>query len=411
MVQQAMDTFGRLDIVVNNAGILRDKMIFNMTEEEWDIVLAVHLKGHFNLSKHAAVIFRQQRSGVFVNTASESGLGNRGQGNYAAAKEGIIGLSRTLARDMGGYGVRSNAIRPRAGTRLVISDEMREAAQRGGAAGMQGFQALEAFGKANPPDAVGPFVAWLCTDAAANINGRDFMVSGPLDRAVQPARDRRRPRRTSPATSGRSTSWTASMPATSPATSRTCGRSAKRSRRRRNSPVASASVADARLPLARRQARIGGPMANPFASAPWFHKLGHATNTMFWRALPTPTGLGVLTTTGRRTGKQRVRALRVIRDGNRLYGVAMLGPKCAWLHNIRAHPDVRIKLGSKTHNATARELTTHRARGRFTDLHPERRLVRLRRLRQPHVEHPHAARRSSARTRSCGPAARPSSSS
>ena len=180
MVQQALDKFGRLDIVINNAGILRDKMIFNMTEEEWDIVLAVHLKGHFNLSKHASVIFRQQRSGVFVHTASESGLGNRGQGNYAAAKEGIIGLSRTIARDMGGYGVRSNAIRPRAGTRLVISDEMREAAQRGGAAGMQGFQALEAFGKANPPEAVGPFVAWLCTDAASNINGRDFMVSGPL---------------------------------------------------------------------------------------------------------------------------------------------------------------------------------------------------------------------------------------
>jgi 3-oxoacyl-[acyl-carrier protein] reductase len=180
MVQQAMDTFGRLDIVVNNAGILRDKMIFNMTEEEWDIVIAVHLKGHFNLSKHASVIFRQQRSGVFVHTASESGLGNRGQANYAAAKEGIIGLSRTLARDMGGYGVRSNAIRPRAGTRLVISDEMRAAAQRGGAAGMAGFQALEAFGKANPPEAIGPFVAWLCTDAAANVNGRDFMVSGPL---------------------------------------------------------------------------------------------------------------------------------------------------------------------------------------------------------------------------------------
>lgn len=180
MVQQALDTFGRLDIVINNAGILRDKMIFNMTEEEWDIVLAVHLKGHFNLSKHASVIFRQQRSDVFVHTASESGLGNRGQGNYAAAKEGIIGLSRTIARDMGGYGVRSNAIRPRAGTRLVISDEMREAAQKGGAAGMQGFQALEAFGKANPPDAVGPFVTWLCTDAASNVNGRDFMVSGPL---------------------------------------------------------------------------------------------------------------------------------------------------------------------------------------------------------------------------------------
>jgi NAD(P)-dependent dehydrogenase (short-subunit alcohol dehydrogenase family) len=178
MVQQALDKFGRLDILVNNAGILRDKMLFNMTEEEWDIVIAVHLKGHFNLSKHAAVVFRQQRSGVFVHTSSESGLGNRGQGNYAAAKEGIVGLSRSLAREMGGYGVRSNAIRPRAGTRLVISDEMKAAAARGGAAGM-GLAGLEAFEKANPPEGVAPFVVWLCRDdVAGNINGRDFLVSG-----------------------------------------------------------------------------------------------------------------------------------------------------------------------------------------------------------------------------------------
>jgi NAD(P)-dependent dehydrogenase (short-subunit alcohol dehydrogenase family) len=177
MVQQAMDSFGRLDIVINNAGILRDKMVFNMNEEEWDIVLAVHLKGHFNLAKHAAVIFRQQRGGAFVNTSSESGLGNRGQANYSAAKEGIVGLTRTLARDLGGYGVRANAIRPRAGTRLVISDEMKAAAQRGGAAGM-GLEALQAFEKANPPEGVAPFVVWLCTDAASNINGRDFLVSG-----------------------------------------------------------------------------------------------------------------------------------------------------------------------------------------------------------------------------------------
>jgi NAD(P)-dependent dehydrogenase (short-subunit alcohol dehydrogenase family) len=177
MVQQALDSFGRLDILINNAGILRDKMVFNMSEEEWDIVLAVHLKGHFNLSKHASVVFRQQRSGVFVHTASESGLGNRGQANYSAAKEGIVGLSRTIARDMGGYGVRSNAIRPRAATRLVISDEMKAAAQRGGASGM-GLAGLEAFEKANPPEGVAPFVVWLCTDAASNVNGRDFLVSG-----------------------------------------------------------------------------------------------------------------------------------------------------------------------------------------------------------------------------------------
>ncbi len=179
MVQQALDSFGRLDILVNNAGILRDKMLFNMAEEEWDIVVAVHLKGHFNLSKHAAVVFRQQRSGVFVHTGSESGLGNRGQGNYAAAKEGIVGLSRSLAREMGNYGVRSNAIRPRAGTRLVISDEMKAAASRGGAAGM-GMAGLEAFEKANPAEGVAPFVVWLCTDAAENVNGRDFLVSGSM---------------------------------------------------------------------------------------------------------------------------------------------------------------------------------------------------------------------------------------
>ena len=88
MVQQALDGFGRLDILVNNAGILRDRMVFNMTEEEWDVVVAVHLKGHFTVTKYASQVFRQQRSGRIVGTSSESGLGNMGQANYAAAKEG-----------------------------------------------------------------------------------------------------------------------------------------------------------------------------------------------------------------------------------------------------------------------------------------------------------------------------------
>ena len=105
MVKQALDNFGRLDIVVNNAGILRDRMVFNMAEDEWDAVIAVHLKGTFNVTRDACVVFRQQRSGVIVNTSSESGLGNMGQANYGAAKEGIVGLTRTVARDMGRYGV------------------------------------------------------------------------------------------------------------------------------------------------------------------------------------------------------------------------------------------------------------------------------------------------------------------
>jgi len=177
MVKQAMDTFGRLDIVVNNAGILRDRMVFNMTEDDWDAVIAVHLKGTFNVTRAASVIFRQQRSGAIVNTSSESGLGNMGQANYSAAKEGIVGFTRTVARDLGRYGVRCNAIRPRAATRLVISDEMREAAQRGGAAGMN-MDVLNAFEKTNPPEAIAPLVVWLCTDEAANVNGRNFLVAG-----------------------------------------------------------------------------------------------------------------------------------------------------------------------------------------------------------------------------------------
>jgi len=178
LVQQAIDNFGRLDIVVNNAGILRDRMIFNMTEDDWDAVLAVHLKGTFNVTRAASVIFRQQRSGVIVNTSSESGLGNMGQANYSAAKEGIVGLTRTVARDLGRYGARCNAIRPRAATRLVISDEMREAAQRGGGAAGMNADVLKAFEKNNPPEAIAPLVVWLCTDEAANVNGRNFLVAG-----------------------------------------------------------------------------------------------------------------------------------------------------------------------------------------------------------------------------------------
>ena len=184
MVKQALDTFGRLDILVNNAGILRDRMIFNMSEEEWDAVIAVHLKGHFTATKHAGLVFRQQRSGRIINTSSESGLGNMGQGNYAAAKEGIVGLTRTLALDLGRYGVTANALRPRAGTRLTLTPELRAAMERARAAAAAG-QATEASAQSAisqmdelRPEMVAPLVVFLCTDAAANINGRDFLVGG-----------------------------------------------------------------------------------------------------------------------------------------------------------------------------------------------------------------------------------------
>lgn len=186
MVKQAMDAWGRLDILVNNAGILRDRIIFNMTEDEWDAVIAVHLKGHFTVTRYASIVMRQQRGGRIINTSSESGLGNLGQANYSAAKEGITGLTRTLALDLGKYGVTANALRPRAATRLTLSPEMeaarikrQEMAAQGGkqAAESSAEQAISGIA-ALAPELIAPLVVYLCTDAAANINGRDFLIGG-----------------------------------------------------------------------------------------------------------------------------------------------------------------------------------------------------------------------------------------
>jgi len=182
IIKTAIDSFGRLDILVNNAGILRDRMVFNMTEEEWDIVIAVHLKGHFACTKFACTVMRQQRSGRIINTSSVAGLGNMGQANYSAAKEGIVGFTRTVARDMGRYGVTCNAIRPTAATRLTLTPELKAAWEKRTAAGLPGAGARAEPAAAllmqmPPPEAVSPFVVFLCTDEAANINGRTFDVA------------------------------------------------------------------------------------------------------------------------------------------------------------------------------------------------------------------------------------------
>lgn len=186
IVKTAVDAFGHLDVVVNNAGILRDRMVFNMTPGEWDAVLKVHLYGHFNTAKAACVLFRQQRSGRIINTSSTSGLGNRGQSNYAAAKEGIVGFTRTLAIEMGRYGVTCNAIRPTAGTRMTISEEMKQAAQRSG----QGEGMLKVMEQMNPDD-IGPLIVWLASDASANVNGRTFAVmTGRIALYSEPVHER-----------------------------------------------------------------------------------------------------------------------------------------------------------------------------------------------------------------------------
>ena len=181
MVKTAIDSFGQLDILVNNAGVLRDRMVFNMTEDEWDVVLKTHLYGHWNCIRAAASAFRQQRYGRIVNTSSEAGLGNLGQANYIAAKEGIVGLTRTVARDLGRYGVICNAIRPRAGTRMTLNDAVLESWKKAGDAGLAGGEGeLDVEQFLPPPECVSPFVVFLCTDeaAAANINGYTFLVVG-----------------------------------------------------------------------------------------------------------------------------------------------------------------------------------------------------------------------------------------
>ena len=180
IVKTALDSFGRLDILVNNAGILRDRMIFNMSEEEWDAVIAVHLKGHYCTTKPASILMRQQRYGRIVNFSSGSGLnGNPGQANYGAAKAGVAGFTRVVARDLGRYGVTCNAISPGAATRMTgtVSETSRDLRARAGIQRGQG-QAASGQPTMREPEYVAPMTVFLCTDEAWDINGKIFAVSG-----------------------------------------------------------------------------------------------------------------------------------------------------------------------------------------------------------------------------------------
>ena len=177
IVQTAMDNYGRLDIVVTCAGILRDRMIFNMTEQEWDDVIAVHLKGTFTVVKHACILFRQQRSGRVITFSSQSGLvGNSGQANYGAAKSGIAGFTKVVAKDMGRYGATANSIAPRAQTRMIgaIPDSAAELRSRSGVASLDEGNESQHL----DPDGIAPFVCYLATDFASNVNGQTFLVYG-----------------------------------------------------------------------------------------------------------------------------------------------------------------------------------------------------------------------------------------
>jgi NAD(P)-dependent dehydrogenase (short-subunit alcohol dehydrogenase family) len=167
MVKAGVDKFGRIDAVVNNAGNLRDMLFHKMGPDDFDAVLAVHLKGSFNTSRAAAPFFKEQGSGAFVHMTSTSGLiGNLGQANYAAAKMGIVGLSKSIAIDMHRFAIRSNAVAPFAWTRMVssIPNETPEQQKR-----VEGLKKLVA-------EKIAPFVVALCSDAGAKITGQIFGV-------------------------------------------------------------------------------------------------------------------------------------------------------------------------------------------------------------------------------------------
>ncbi|QDG75003.1 SDR family NAD(P)-dependent oxidoreductase [Labrenzia sp. PHM005] len=169
MVDQAVESFGKLDIVVNNAGIVRDAIFHKMTEDEWDQVIAVHLKGAYNVSRAAATLFREQQSGRMIHMTSTSGLvGNFGQANYAAAKLGMVGLSRSIALDMARYNVTSNAIGPFAWSRLIGTIPIKSEEER---------IRVERL-KSMTPAKVAPLVAALASDAAQNVTGQVFVSRG-----------------------------------------------------------------------------------------------------------------------------------------------------------------------------------------------------------------------------------------
>lgn len=176
IIDRAVEAFGKLDIMVNNAGFLRDKMTFNMTEEEWDAVIAVHLKGTFNCGRWTCAYFREQakagklQSGRIINTMSHAGLlGNAGQPNYASAKLGIGALTMVWAREMAKYNVTSNAIVPMARTRMTT--------QTAAVSGMFA-EAVEGQFDEMAPDNVSPLVAYLATDHAQNVTGRWLSIRG-----------------------------------------------------------------------------------------------------------------------------------------------------------------------------------------------------------------------------------------
>ena len=178
VVATAIDTYGRLDVLVNNATAGRNDDLWRYSEAEWDLTIEVNLKGYAAMMREAVPHMARGRSGAIVNTSSASGFGHPSHSAYAAAKEGLVGLTRSAAMELGRFGIRCNAIRPVALTIQVAEYHEHTVRWRELMDATMGTGTTQMDPDAISPRKIAPFVVWLCTDAASAVNGRTFAVSG-----------------------------------------------------------------------------------------------------------------------------------------------------------------------------------------------------------------------------------------
>jgi len=189
MIKACVSNFGRIDILVNVAGIDRARMVWNLSEQDWDLVIAVHLKGTFNMIRHAAPLMRDQKYGRIVNTISEAWVGTVGHVNYGAAKGGIASLTYATAWEMGRYGVTCNAICPRAATRMTMGPEVIAGYKKRVETGLWTKERYEEVTHVATADYLATIPAFLCSDEAAYINGCIFGASGAAFSIWEPAHE------------------------------------------------------------------------------------------------------------------------------------------------------------------------------------------------------------------------------
>ncbi|MFA5055837.1 MAG: SDR family NAD(P)-dependent oxidoreductase [Dehalococcoidia bacterium] len=178
MVKACVSEFGRLDILVNCHGNLRDRMIFNMTKEEWDNVINVHLNGCFNTCRHACVVMREQKYGRIINVTSDAWRGTLGHVNYGAAKGGIVSLTRAIAREMGKSNVTANCFAPIAATRMTLNDDVKKRTLKAVELGQTTKEEADYLLNMPGPEHVPPIIVYLATDKAWDINGQVFHAEG-----------------------------------------------------------------------------------------------------------------------------------------------------------------------------------------------------------------------------------------